>query len=296
MNRAVRINMMREAANSLIERERPEMDLILREFDCLTDDTWHDGPLEYALEMLHGIGDVNLVELHEYLIGRSGVAAMGSAGPWHEGHVRVFMSHIHQQRSFVGDVKTALVKFGVDAFVAHDDIEPSQEWMNEIEIALGTCDALAAFLHPNFRDSQWCDQEVGYCLPRRVLIMPLMFGDTPHGFLSQWQGDRCLSQSPAQVAGKIFATCLGHEPLRDKVEEALLTAFENAGSFMDAADLAERLSLIKGWTPERIARVHKAFTANDQISRSFKARPHVEAFLQRHPVPPAPPAADDVPF
>ena len=75
----------------------------------------------------------------------------------------------------------------------------------------------------------------------------------------------------------------------------MLTAFERAGSFMDAADLADRLGLIKDWTPDRPDRVEHALQTNDQIYGSYKAMPRAEALLRRHK-PPMRPAPDDVPF
>jgi hypothetical protein len=293
MKRADRVNLLRDTATALTEREWAEIDLVLREFGRPTQDVWHGGRLNYVLAMLDGIDDGSLIELHEYLVGSRGPAATGNAGPWQEGYARVFMSHIHEHRAFVGDVKRALARLGIDCFVAHDDIEPSQEWMNEIKLALATCDALAAFLHPGFRQSQWCDQEVGYCLLRNVLIMPLMFEKPPHGFLSQWQGHKCRGQTPGEVADSIFSTCLGDERLRPRLEEALMRAFAASQSYMEAADLGGRLSLIREWTPERTALLHEAYAQNDQIHGSFKTRAIVTPLLRAHPLPPM---SDDVPF
>src|SRR5690606_30030135 len=87
---------------------------------------------------------------------------------------RAFLSHVHEERVFVGAVKEILTnRYGIDAFVAHDDIHPSKTWRSTIKTALDTCDFFVAFLHPKFHESQWCDQEVGWALSRGIPILPV---------------------------------------------------------------------------------------------------------------------------
>jgi hypothetical protein len=52
--------------------------------------------------------------------------------------------------------------------------------------ALRSCHAAAVFLHEGFRDSVWTDQEVGYCLDRRLPILPIKYDADPHGFLARY--------------------------------------------------------------------------------------------------------------
>jgi len=73
----------------------------------------------------------------------------------------------------VAQIKRNLALRAVDLFVAHQDITPSKESIDELELALGSCDALAAFLTPGFRTSDWCDQEIGFAMRNRVLILPV---------------------------------------------------------------------------------------------------------------------------
>ncbi len=65
---------------------------------------------------------------------------------WQTGLFRLFLSHTHVYKANAHRLKVALRKYSIDAFVAHDDIEPTKEWQLEIERALWTADALAALL------------------------------------------------------------------------------------------------------------------------------------------------------
>lgn len=54
----------------------------------------------------------------------------------------------------------------IAVFVAHAAINPTEEWQQVIEYALRSCDACAALLAPGFKESDWTDQEVGFCMAR----------------------------------------------------------------------------------------------------------------------------------
>jgi hypothetical protein len=47
------------------------------------------------------------------------------------------VSHASAQRTLAAEIRTALEEYGVSAFVAHDDIEPTEEWEDEISDAFG---------------------------------------------------------------------------------------------------------------------------------------------------------------
>jgi hypothetical protein len=65
---------------------------------------------------------------------------------WGPKHVRVFLSHKASVKKESSQLKEALERCGLAAFVAHEDIEPTEEWRHEIERALFSMDALVAYL------------------------------------------------------------------------------------------------------------------------------------------------------
>ena len=108
--------------------------------------------------------------------------------PWSGSLFRLFGTHRAEDKDLVAQIKRNLALRAVDLFVAHQDITPSKEWIDELELALGSCDALAAFLTPGFRTSDWCDQEIGFAMRNRVLILPVCLGEAPYGFMSRYRG------------------------------------------------------------------------------------------------------------
>jgi hypothetical protein len=194
-----RIKLIKEAAVSLVERPWPEIQLTLRQHGLntyeLRGDSWNEPTVdEYCIDQIAEAGDETLIDLHAYLLGEDAAPGMQQASdrPWGSNPVAVFVSHRHEDAEFVAQVRDVLSKFyGIDAFVAHNDINPSAAWRATIRTALASCHFMVAVLHEKFHDSQWCDQEVGWAMGRGVPIMPVRrqphTGQRFDGFLEEHQ-------------------------------------------------------------------------------------------------------------
>lgn len=196
---------------------------------------------------------------------------------WPPGRVRLFFSHTSQHKEFVGAVATVLETWPMACFVAHDEIEPSLAWQEVIESALGTCQALVAFVTEDFRGSAWCDQEIGWALGRGLVIVPVRLEADPHGFTGGIQAIPArLDEAPAVIAEHI-ATALataafrttrpGARLLIDPLADAIVDQFCLSSSFNLARRRFEFLRQIPKalWTPERRLRAETAFEDNRQI-------------------------------
>jgi len=106
---------------------------------------------------------------------------------WQPNCLRLFLGHISNHKTAISSLKNELEIFGVSGFVAHEDIEPTKEWENEIFLALSSAHALAAFLTVDFHKSKWTDQEVGIVLGRGILVIPVRIGIDPYGFMARRQ-------------------------------------------------------------------------------------------------------------
>lgn len=92
---------------------------------------------------------------------------------WTKGYVRAFLSHKAECKLDASALKTSLMNIGVSAFVAHEDIEPTKKWLDEIELALSTQDVCVTLLTERFRDSKWTDQEIGIAIGRGVPVVAM---------------------------------------------------------------------------------------------------------------------------
>ncbi len=192
-----------EVLNSIFKEAPDRIDEIIDLFDI---DVWYEQkePAKYAKIFLG--------------------AKSFSPGFWTDGYLRVFISHLSTNRTTVSILKSALAKWGMTAFIAHEDIEPSKEWQHEIELALETMDVMVAVVQPGFRESDWCCQEVGFAMGRRVDIIPLRAGLDPFGLFGKYQGIQAKTKYPRDIANQIARLLLS----RPKHRRVLLASLPKA--------------------------------------------------------------------
>jgi hypothetical protein len=298
-----RVELKKRIADELAKRPMHEIDLILTEFNQSTHDgdmgsTWDDDRA-YVLDMLWRADDDDLQSLGEYLLADHRDHVPDDAGPWRKGRFRLFLSHLYGHRVFTTEVKKVLGWQGIDCFVAHTDIKPSKEWVAEIELALFTCDALAAFLHDGFAESAWCDQEVGFAVGRRKPVLPVMMSENaPYGFLGKYQAIKCGGQLPYQVAGNILKAFFENPAAQPALADAQMAALCESPNFETSNTIAKRLRddlpIPIDWTPERLDCLETAL-GNPQVSNAYDAKPWITAVLASHGRSPVP-LDDEVPF
>jgi hypothetical protein len=192
-----------------------------------------------------------------------------TTGPWkREGTFRLFISHTHPNAPFAAAIKKHLERFLIESFVAHNDIEPSQKWMRVIESALLTCHAAIALVTPDFRESQWCDQEVGFCLARSLLVVPLTRGPDPHGFLSEVQGVKLGDHTSAQSAAtNVLRTLASRDETRNRMAPSVVRFYAASKNFESTREAFTLLARIpkEAWTPEMVHEVERAAKDNYQV-------------------------------
>jgi hypothetical protein len=301
-----RVTLIKAIAGKLSEQSLTDAALTLREFGVSYDEDWRGGLYEMALDALPSAPDDTLIALNAHLDpDASAVPASTSGGPWDQDAFRLFVSHTHAHRGFAGQLRASLRRVGIDAFVAHDAIGPTSEWRDVVESALRTCDALIAILTPDFIESEWCDQEVGFCVARSVLVVPLRMPDSPHGFIGIYQG---LTLGEAETgytaAPRLFDLLASHELTRRRMVRPVITRYVRSGSFQNTRDVFPLLTAIpnEAWTAQMVEDVLSAARHNTQIEHANlvpSGRPVPEAtreHLERLGLLQAEPRDDDIPF
>lgn len=113
-----------------------------------------------------------------------------------------FISYSNKNKQYCRVVKDALRQIGLDGFLVHEDINISREWADEIFNQLKQTDIFIALLSEDFKESEYCSQEVGMALQRDCMIIPLSIdGTEPYGFLNKIQSKpiRPLSQMQSEI-------------------------------------------------------------------------------------------------
>jgi hypothetical protein len=198
--------------------------------------------------------------------------------------VRLFISHTHHAKIHVAAQKLALASFGIHAFVAHEDIEPSHEWQAVIEQALATCDALIAWLTPEFPQSQWCDQEVGFAMSRTIQIIPVRVGEDPYGFIGKYQGIQGAGKEPFTLTQEIVETLAKNQNTAPQMLAPAARAFAAASSYKIARNTYRILTLLPddGWTAEALKVLEEAPAQNDRIGRGIYEHQELPSLIQEY--------------
>lgn len=144
---------------------------------------------------------------------------------WQRGFYRMFISHLTGDKSVADELKRILGSLGISCFVAHEDIEPTKVWQDEIVKALVTTDALCAIISPGIINSKWCDQEVGFAMGRDILCISLMFGEKPYGILGMSQGIQCEGKEIKKVAVAIFDILCTNSKTKDNYTRCVVDLF-----------------------------------------------------------------------
>jgi len=286
MQTGERVTLLMKVAADLAERRFQEIDLILEQFGFPTSDYWEGDSYSYTVYHVKGATDEQLLELHEFLFpdeapSRQVTDAGTTHGDdvWEKGYFRLFISHSAKQADEVGALKDALRPYGITGFVAHDDIRPTELWRDVIESALRTCDAMVAYVTPEFRTSEWTDQEVGVCLARAVLIIPIRRGETPYGFMGKYQaisgGTKGAERLAADVHAVIESNVLTASRLTSAKYEVAASqaveALEQAGSYNSARDAFRKLLQVpeEHLTNELLDRAERAAATNHELTAQW---------------------------
>lgn len=283
-----RVDIVKRVAERLAaEDEWMEIDLILEQFGFPTSLSWSDDKKSYLIQHLkHGDSD-RLNAIDQYLMGHS----RPGEDPWEDSAFRLFITHLAAKKQIAHAMKSCLRFFGIDAFVAHEDIDPGKEWQIVIESALSSCDALVGLLHEGFRESPWCDQEVGFALGRGVAVVPIQFDLLPYGFFGSVQAiPNGASREPKNLANELVQILVKDKRTAAKLTDVIVNTLAYATSFNQANELsrilAEDAPLLSESQAESLRRAEKE---NDQLMHAWRFDQHLSSIESMLGVIPATP-------
>jgi hypothetical protein len=281
---SARIKLLTAVSRHLAAEEWPIIDLTLSQFELSTSDIWSGTKEAYVIEMAKDADDDTVTGLAEHCgipVEHGIVQPNVQAAFWKPDYFRLFLSHLAAHRKFAGELQQALEVYGIASFVAHKDIDPTAEWQNEIELALSTCDALLALLHPGFDDSNWTDQEIGFVMGRAMPVFSVTLGQTPYGFIGKTQAFNGTGKTHLALAGEIFDALRKNKQTQDKMAEIVVSLFENSSSFDVAKSRMTYLEEAPIWKPGFAKCIKDAAESNGQISSAWGVPERVTRLLKK---------------
>lgn len=256
---------------------------LLDEFGISYPQTFEDYSL---LDVLRTATDEELLAVSSFLFAEddrrlADAAAAGAGGSGEP--LLVFASHQSNHKALVGEVAAEMARFGITLFVAHVDIEPHAAWRNEIIRTLRTCHAGVAFIHNEFKTSDWCDQEVGWLLGRGVPVITLAIDLAPYGPMGEKQAIPATDLHAGGIAAAVIKVLVAQHELQPHLAASLTSALVNSANFQTTDQIWSLLRNFRNLDAQQCARVLEAVEENDQVYRAHSAmdggRPYAEVML-----------------
>lgn len=262
-----RVDLIREISERMNQDEWPMVDLILRQFSLPTTDMWNGDKSNYIIHMLDGASNEILKELAGYFgIGGARAQPINSPDFWEDNYYRLFISHRSEDKVEVGLLQKSLANCGISAFVAHVDITPSKEWLEQIELALRTCDGLLAYLTDKFHESHWTDQEIGFALARGARVIPLERGILPYGFMGKFQALRPGKLDTLHIAVEIMKLVLNDPRTGPSFAELIIGRLAMSPGYGTSSSCMTALEALPVIKPQELKKLEEAFISNNQFN------------------------------
>lgn len=239
-------------------------------------------------EILGGLSDEPLTELYAIVfdVAESEVtnvveSSVGSQN-WKPGYARVFLSHSAKHKEFVGEVSDELAVLGIHGFVAHETMEYTKPWQDQIEAALKSMQAFVAIVHPEFNKSAFCHQEVGWALGRRVPHYAVRMGVDPNGLLGRDQWPSGAGRLAGDVAHLIYQWAANLPDMGNSITEGLFSALAEAGNYYDAEAAAKRIVALGDLADNDWGRLDQAYWSNNQVYGGVLPTRQLRPFYERN--------------
>lgn len=278
-----RVSYLKEIGQRLDPEDWSLIDVTLSQFELPTSSSWTGSKSAYVMAMAKDASDPVLTELAQHVGYVVEEAPKPGIDPpfWRPRMFRLFVSHLSSEREVAGQFQEALLPFGISAFVAHNDIEPTLEWQSQIEAALTTADSLVALLHPKFHESKWTDQEIGFAMGRGLPVFAVRFGQDPYGFVGRFQAFTGAKKTATELAEELFDAYRKNKQTQKRMSEVLLTLFEESNSFSNAKRRIGYLEELEVWDASFVPRIRAAVKSNSQVSGSWGVSDRVKDLAKK---------------
>ena len=207
---------------------------------------------------------------------------------------RVFVSYSHEDKEIAASLKLQLEYAGMKAFLAHEDIEPGEEWKQAILKELDSCDLLVPLITSSAASSPYVNQEIGFALARRVTILPFKIDTNPFGFVSEKQGMappktwRRVTEGVVEVidfakSAQVIADKIANKPeLASRLRMSIINGLSDSKCFDETECRVARLEKYLDLRPEEIKAVARAAIKNRQVYDSYKAQKYMKKFVEKY--------------
>lgn len=193
-----------------------------------------------------------------------------------------FISYQTTDKHIAGRVKELLESIGITSFLAHEDIDVSEEWRLKILEEIRKAGIFLCILSKDYFASSWCVQESGIAAFREdMTIIPLSLdGSIPQGFFSNIQSIKITTEQLDLPA--LFPGLAKHD--FEGTTNEIIRRIGRSSSFRGAEDNFQTLLPYLGrLTPDQNKDLLERSARNKQIHHAgLCATEYLPPILRKH--------------
>ena len=179
--------------------------------------------------------------------------------------VEIFISHYTENKHDAKNIKNILCDFSpwIEVFVAHDDLQPAQNFDEDIIYNLKKCVLFILLVSKNIVNSNYVQQEIGMGKILNKRILPIRLDDTiQNGFIQQIQGIK-----KPELDSDLLKTIIAQLNFPTSI---LCKFLRYSRTFKQTFLLYEILNEKNDFTEEDLIYLKFGLEKNSQISDSYK--------------------------
>jgi len=205
--------------------------------------------------------------------------------------IRIFACYSSKDKVFAGRLKYLFESCtGFEVFLAHDDLNYSEDFIKGIRKALQRSDILLALISKNFLVSSFANQEVGISLGVGRRIIPVSIDGTyPDGFLKNVHTCSCRDRSDddeiLKVINEIFSLFIQHPKFKSylqRVLDCLVNSLKDSDSWKTTSRIISMILLTDkiAFSKEQIEVIIDAIKSNHEVYKAGWVLPKLLLFLK----------------
>ena len=207
---------------------------------------------------------------------------------YEKSEIKIFLSYSTSDKKDAGVIKSRLEDFGFKVFLAHHDINPSEEWIHQILDNLKKCDIFIPYLTANSMDSFWVNQEIGIGFSRQdLIIFPLKVELNPWGFIAGKQAFQIknnsvfeLNTSIEYASEKLLKIILEKTP--ERIKNSIILSLKKSPNFNSSNIMGRILINFDNFSIEEMNKIIEYFFENRQVRDAVDMRPLIRKFYEEN--------------
>ncbi|MEM0139662.1 MAG: toll/interleukin-1 receptor domain-containing protein [Ferroplasma sp.] len=212
-----------------------------------------------------------------------------------ECNVKVFLSYSSKDREIVSIINEGLKNLGLMSFMAHEDIQPSEEWQGRILSELKAHDIFIPVLTKNFFDSEWTNQETGAAVTQSSFIIPISIAfdnedwETPRGFIGKYQSLKIriksqdyrinLENVSAQIQNEICQIMIKKDSFKERLRNCFVNSLVNSNSYAESNAKVDLIKMLEPFNVKQLRIISFGYLLNDQIRNANSLASKIETLM-----------------